>query len=60
MNKDKQYHKRPAWVDRGYTTDEEYAKYDPRVARMRKAQRYSKNDERLGRDHAHEMAHHDY
>ena len=44
-------------ANRGYITDAEYVSTDARAKRMRKHQRYSKNDERLGSDHALEMAH---
>jgi hypothetical protein len=43
-------------ADRGYSTDEEYVAMDDRAKRMRQHQRYSKNDERLGSDHAREMS----
>jgi len=45
-----------AIAERGWITDEEYVSSDPRARRMREHQRYSKNDERLGSDHALEMA----
>ena len=43
-------------AERGYITDEEYVSNDERARRMRGNQRYSKNDEHLGVDHALEMA----